>query len=307
MPGWSPATPRPPPRPRHDRPAGNGPRATSPVPSPEAIPATSHLTRDDRETFQRDAGPAVRLSGFTPSHGGEGGIRRCLEWRVTRGGRWQHAAGHRGRRGNGPDDGVPWRAAGPLGARSGEEQGRSPADRFLRADQQVKRGVTPDVAASYAVRSFRVLTQLRLPRQSFSASQPACRFRQFAADGGWLDVEARLRRGRRGDPGRDRGAGRARRAGPRRCRHRRHHQVARQLATDAGTVPADVVVAPRGWAPMTCSACCRTAMPGSRCGPAGRRSRSTSSPPRGCAASSPSGRCPSLRVRGRRHPRASAV
>jgi sarcosine oxidase len=54
----------------------------------------------------------------------------------------------------------------------------------------VKASVTPDVAASYAVRSFAVLEELQLRREAFSAAELAGRFPQFAADGGWLDIDA---------------------------------------------------------------------------------------------------------------------
>jgi sarcosine oxidase len=54
----------------------------------------------------------------------------------------------------------------------------------------VKASVTPDVDASYAVRSFAVLEELQLRREAFSGSELTGRFPQFAADGGWLDVDA---------------------------------------------------------------------------------------------------------------------
>jgi sarcosine oxidase len=54
----------------------------------------------------------------------------------------------------------------------------------------VKASVTPDVAASYAVRSFAVLEELQLRREAFSAAGLSERFPQFDADGGWLDVDA---------------------------------------------------------------------------------------------------------------------
>jgi sarcosine oxidase len=50
--------------------------------------------------------------------------------------------------------------------------------------------VTPDVAASYAVRSFAVLEELGLRCEALSGPALAERFPQFAADGGWLDVDA---------------------------------------------------------------------------------------------------------------------
>jgi sarcosine oxidase len=54
----------------------------------------------------------------------------------------------------------------------------------------VKESVTPDVAASYAVQSYAVLEALGLPRAQFDGAALAGRFPQFAADGGWLDVDA---------------------------------------------------------------------------------------------------------------------
>jgi sarcosine oxidase len=54
----------------------------------------------------------------------------------------------------------------------------------------VKASVTPDVAASYAVRSFEVLEELQLRRQAFSAAELSKRFPQFDADGGFLDIDA---------------------------------------------------------------------------------------------------------------------
>ncbi|MBV9794492.1 MAG: FAD-dependent oxidoreductase [Actinobacteria bacterium] len=54
----------------------------------------------------------------------------------------------------------------------------------------VKQSVTPDVDASYAVRSFAVLDDLKLPREALPGPALAQRFPQFAADGGWLDVDA---------------------------------------------------------------------------------------------------------------------
>ena len=53
-----------------------------------------------------------------------------------------------------------------------------------------KRSVTPDLAASYALRSYAVLEQLQLRREAFSAAALRRRFPQFAADAGRLDVEA---------------------------------------------------------------------------------------------------------------------
>jgi glycine/D-amino acid oxidase-like deaminating enzyme len=54
----------------------------------------------------------------------------------------------------------------------------------------VKSSVTPDVPASYAARSFAVLDELRLPREALPGPALAARFPQFAADAGWLDVDA---------------------------------------------------------------------------------------------------------------------
>jgi len=54
----------------------------------------------------------------------------------------------------------------------------------------VKASVTPDVDASYAVRSFAVLEELQLRREALPGPALAERFPQFAADGGWLDVDA---------------------------------------------------------------------------------------------------------------------
>jgi glycine/D-amino acid oxidase-like deaminating enzyme len=54
----------------------------------------------------------------------------------------------------------------------------------------VKDSVTPDAASSYAVRSFAILERLQLRREAFSAAELRHRFPQFAADAGWLDVDA---------------------------------------------------------------------------------------------------------------------
>ena len=53
-----------------------------------------------------------------------------------------------------------------------------------------KASVTPDVPASYAVRSFAVLEELGLRCEALPGAALAERFPQFAADGGWLDVDA---------------------------------------------------------------------------------------------------------------------
>ena len=54
----------------------------------------------------------------------------------------------------------------------------------------VKDTVTPDAASSYAVRSFAILEQLQLRRETLSGPALRQRFPQFAADSGWLDIEA---------------------------------------------------------------------------------------------------------------------
>jgi sarcosine oxidase len=54
----------------------------------------------------------------------------------------------------------------------------------------VKASVTPDAPASYAARSFAVLEELQLRREALPGPALAERFPQFAADGGWLDVDA---------------------------------------------------------------------------------------------------------------------
>jgi sarcosine oxidase len=53
-----------------------------------------------------------------------------------------------------------------------------------------KASVTPDIPASYAARSFAVLEDLQLRREALAGPALAERFPQFAADGGWLDVDA---------------------------------------------------------------------------------------------------------------------
>jgi glycine/D-amino acid oxidase-like deaminating enzyme len=55
-----------------------------------------------------------------------------------------------------------------------------------------KRTVTPDLASTYAFRSYAVLEQLQLPREAFSADGLRRRYPQFAADAGRLDVDAGL-------------------------------------------------------------------------------------------------------------------
>jgi glycine/D-amino acid oxidase-like deaminating enzyme len=54
----------------------------------------------------------------------------------------------------------------------------------------VKDSVTPDLAGSYAVRSFAILEQLQLRRAALSAAELRQRFPQFDADAGRLDVDA---------------------------------------------------------------------------------------------------------------------
>jgi glycine/D-amino acid oxidase-like deaminating enzyme len=53
-----------------------------------------------------------------------------------------------------------------------------------------KESVTPDLAATYAEQSYRVLSDLRLPTQAFTRESLHERFPQFDADLGRLDVEA---------------------------------------------------------------------------------------------------------------------
>ena len=54
----------------------------------------------------------------------------------------------------------------------------------------VKDSVTPDLASSYAVRSFAILEQLQLRRAALSGAELRQRFPQFAVDEGRLDVDA---------------------------------------------------------------------------------------------------------------------
>ena len=54
----------------------------------------------------------------------------------------------------------------------------------------VKSAVTPDVAGSYATRSFAVLQDLQLRCEALTGPVLSQRFPQFAADGGWLDLDA---------------------------------------------------------------------------------------------------------------------
>lgn len=53
-----------------------------------------------------------------------------------------------------------------------------------------KGNVTPDLNSTYAAQSFAVLEQLQLRREVFSSAELQERFPQFAADRGWLDVDA---------------------------------------------------------------------------------------------------------------------
>jgi glycine/D-amino acid oxidase-like deaminating enzyme len=53
-----------------------------------------------------------------------------------------------------------------------------------------KASVTPDIEATYGARSFDVLAQLDLRRESLDGADLAGRFPQFDADAGWLDVDA---------------------------------------------------------------------------------------------------------------------
>ena len=53
-----------------------------------------------------------------------------------------------------------------------------------------KTSVTPDVPASYGAASFAVLQELGLRCEALPGPALAKRFPQFAADGGWLDVDA---------------------------------------------------------------------------------------------------------------------
>jgi glycine/D-amino acid oxidase-like deaminating enzyme len=53
-----------------------------------------------------------------------------------------------------------------------------------------KSSVTPDIPASYAAQSFAVLEELGLRSEALPGPELAARFPQFAADGGWLDVDA---------------------------------------------------------------------------------------------------------------------
>jgi glycine/D-amino acid oxidase-like deaminating enzyme len=50
--------------------------------------------------------------------------------------------------------------------------------------------VTPDLASTYAMRSFAILEQLQLRREALSAAELRDRFPQFTADAGWLDLDA---------------------------------------------------------------------------------------------------------------------
>ena len=53
-----------------------------------------------------------------------------------------------------------------------------------------RESITPDLAASYAEQSYRVLTDLHLPTEAFTRETLRERYPQFDADLGRLDVEA---------------------------------------------------------------------------------------------------------------------
>jgi N-methyl-L-tryptophan oxidase len=53
-----------------------------------------------------------------------------------------------------------------------------------------KASVTADLAGTYGARSYEILTELGLRRDAYSAAQLGIRYPQFAADAGWLDVDA---------------------------------------------------------------------------------------------------------------------
>jgi glycine/D-amino acid oxidase-like deaminating enzyme len=55
-----------------------------------------------------------------------------------------------------------------------------------------KEQITPDLDATYAVQSYRTLTDLQMKRQAFTRETLSQRFPQFTADLGHLDVEAGL-------------------------------------------------------------------------------------------------------------------
>src|ERR1700760_3511103 len=56
----------------------------------------------------------------------------------------------------------------------------------------VKSTVTPDVDASYAVRSFAVMEEVRLRREALPGAALAERYPQFAVDSGWLGGGGRV-------------------------------------------------------------------------------------------------------------------
>ena len=111
-----------------------------------------------------------------------------------------------------------------------------------------KRSVTPDLASSYALRSYAVLEQLQLRREAFSAAALRRRFPQFAADAGRLDVEAGLV----DVPAATRFLQEARRArGVRVAEGTAPRGIARaggawNVTTDAGDVASDVLVITAG-------------------------------------------------------------
>jgi glycine/D-amino acid oxidase-like deaminating enzyme len=111
-----------------------------------------------------------------------------------------------------------------------------------------KRSVTPDLASSYAFRSYAVLEQLQLRREAFTAEELRRRYPQFAADAGRLDVDAGLvdvsavtrflQRALR-----ERGVRVAERAG---VRGITGGEGAWSVTTDAGAVESDVLVITAG-------------------------------------------------------------
>jgi len=111
-----------------------------------------------------------------------------------------------------------------------------------------KATVTPDLAGSYAFRSYAVLEQLQLRRQAFSAEELRERYPQFAADAGRLDVEAGLVdvpavTGFLQAALRERGVRVAEQATPRGITRT---GGAWSVATDAGVIESDVLVITAG-------------------------------------------------------------
>lgn len=111
-----------------------------------------------------------------------------------------------------------------------------------------KRTVTPDLAGTYAFRSYAVLEQLQLRREALPAAALRRRFPQFSADAGRLDVDAGfvdvaaatafLRAALRA-----RGVRVAERAAPRGIARSGGSWI---VATDAGPVESDVLVITAG-------------------------------------------------------------